>query len=147
MSYPLVNYPMIDVTAVMIHQLAFDLYECLGACWAVVAARTVEKLVPLYVFGESPDLHRSLHSTASMLSCEREGIIELDHVTSENPGSEKWTPKIVCPTFVRREVAGALIFGPKADRRAYPFEQKKLVLEFARHISKLLAKDMRASRL
>ena len=53
-------------------------------------------------------------------------------------------PQIVCPTFVRNEMAGALIFGPKAKAQAYTIEEKELVLEFARHISKLLHKDLRA---
>ena len=125
----------------MIHQLAFDLYECVGAAWAMVATRTVQNLVPLCVFGRSPDLDASLHSSASMLSCDRHGLIELKSGTGTY---EAWLPQIVCPTFIRNEMAGALIFGPKMLIQEYTFEEKELVLEFARHISKLLHKDPRA---
>jgi hypothetical protein len=138
----MVNYPMFNVTGVMIHQLALDLYECVGACWAVVAARASEKFVALCVFGKPPDLPSSLLRTAAVLSCEREGIIEAKDGVFEVHTS---TPAIVCPTFVRGELAGALIFGPKSDQQNYPFEEKELVVEFASHISKLLTKDARAS--
>jgi hypothetical protein len=141
-------YPMVSATAVMIHQLALDLYECVGAAWALVATRTVQKLAPLCVFGESPDLDASLHCSASLLfsnglvcnglSCDRDGMIELQS------GSDIWTPRIVCPTFIRNETAGALIFGPKMFGNGYTFEEKALVLQFARHISKLLHQDPRA---
>jgi hypothetical protein len=50
---------------------------------------------------------------------------------------------MVCPTFVRNEMAGALIIGPKVQAQQYALEEKELVLEFARHISKLLHKDLR----
>jgi hypothetical protein len=137
----MISATVISATAVMIHQLAFDLYECVGAAWAMVATRTVQNLVPLCVFGRSPDLDASLHSSASMLSCDRNGLIELKSGTGTY---EPWLPQIVCPTFIRNEMAGALIFGPKMLIQEYTFEEKELVLEFARHISKLLHKDPRA---
>jgi hypothetical protein len=145
---------MISATAVMIHQLVFDLYECVGAAWALVATRTVQKLVPLCVFGRSPDLDASLHSSASMLSCDRNDVIELKSGTQACFSREAWLPQIVCPTFIGNEMAGALIFGPKMlepqlrapqlQPKEYTVEEKELVLEFARHISKLLHKDPRA---
>jgi hypothetical protein len=143
---------MVSATAVMIHQLALDLFECVGAVWAVVATRTIQRMVPLCLFGDPPDLDASLHCAASVLSCDRDEIIELRSVSSQpasqNSGGQAWTPHIVCPTFVRNEMAGALIFGPKAQTQrlaeAYTLEEKELVREFARHISKLLHKDLRA---
>jgi hypothetical protein len=140
----LAHYPMVSATAIMIHQLALDLYECVGAVWAVVAARTVQKLVPLCRFGDLTDLDASLHCTASILSCDRDAMIELRPAAPHSVGSGPWTPQIVCPTFIRNEMAGALIFGPKAKAQAYTIEEKELVLEFACHISKLLHKDLRA---
>jgi hypothetical protein len=144
MRYPEKTYPLVSATAVMIHQLALDLYECVGAVWALVAARTVQKLIPLCGFGDLADLDASLHCTASILSCDSDAVIELHPADVQTVGSGPWTPRIVCPTFVRNEMAGALIFGPKAKAQAYTVEEKELVLEFARHISKLLHKDLRA---
>jgi len=146
---PTPAYPMVSATAVMIYQLALDLYECVGATWALVATQTVQKLVPLCIFGQSPDLDASLHSTASMLSCDRDGMIELKSGSEACSPKEVWLPQIVCPTFIGNEMVGALIFGPKMSapklpRQEYTLEEKDLVLEFARHISKLLRKDPRA---
>jgi hypothetical protein len=143
------GFPIISATAVMIFQLALDLYECVGAAWALVATRSVHKLQPLCVFGNSPDLDASLRCSASMLGASG-NIIDLKSTAGV------WMPQIVAPTFVRNEMAGALIFGPKtlktrfdqhtpaAMPSEYTFEEKQLVEEFAHHISKLLRKDPRA---
>jgi hypothetical protein len=137
---PAPAYPLVSATAVMIHQLALDLYQCVGAVWAIVATRNLDELAPLCVYGQAPNLDATLRHSESLLSrdvfsSDRDTITEL-----ESPAAS-WTPHIVCPTFVRNEIAGALIFGPKGSPDGYRIEEKELVREFARHISKLLHKD------
>jgi hypothetical protein len=136
---PVPACPLVSPTAVLIYQLVLDLYECVGAVWALVATRTVRNLVPLCVYGQVPDVDASLHFAESHLCREhREALLEPPISTG------CWTPRLVCPTFVRNEMAGALIFGPKGSPDGYRIEEKELVLEFARHISKLLHKDSMA---
>ena len=118
---------------------------------AVRRRRDADRLRASQTRRRSPDLEASLHSSASMLSCDRHGLIELKSGTYE-----AWLPQIVCPTFIRNEMVGALIFGPKTLRKTreeqtpaampceYTFEEKELVQEFAHHISTLLRKDPRA---
>jgi hypothetical protein len=139
------NKTIIEVFPVIIAQVTMDLAECVDCAWAVVMSGYGPSLIPLYTFGQHPDLQRCVAHSANVLS---EQVLASDAgIPFEHSGREDWVPRFICPLRLHGEIFALLVFGPKNSGAGYTARDRDLITGSVAHATFLMSDERMAARI
>ncbi len=114
----------------LLSRLTIDLSQCLGLTWAIGINRLNDELLPLYIFGEYPDIKPCLAYVDFMLLAGK-----THQNTPPLDGHSRFPHYIVATTVADADCVLAL--GPKLDGDPFSREDHALISDFLAHFSNL----------